>query len=208
MEDPKARESRLFEIASRQGGYFTAKQARKAGYSYRVQHYHRNRGHWMDIERGIFRLRNFPESEREDLIRWSLWSFNRQEIPQAVFSHETALAFHELGDFNPGRIHLTIPSTFRKAIPGGCIVHRGTLLSADIEEHAGFRVTVPIRSLVDAAKADVQRDHLLGAINDALSRGMVRRTVLQDRFKAEGLATILNQLNQGKPSPAVLKAVQ
>jgi len=46
--------------------------------------------------RGLSRLPDYPPGEREDLIRWSLWSHNRQGFSQAVVSHETALAVHEL----------------------------------------------------------------------------------------------------------------
>ncbi|MBI5244405.1 MAG: hypothetical protein HY922_12125 [Elusimicrobia bacterium] len=170
----KDNERRLYEIADDQGGYFTAKQARCAGYYNRLQHYHKETGDWEYIERGIYRLRNYPHSDREDLIRWSLWSFNRKGEPQAVFSHETALAFHEVGDFMPARIHITVPPTFRKKISGGCIVHKAILPATDVEQHAAFKVTTPLRSLFDAYVAHVEPDQLERAILDALSRGVVR----------------------------------
>ena len=83
------RKNKLFEIASQQAGYFTAKQAVQCGYSYRLQSYHKNQGTWLEVERGIFRLANYPDSPNEDLVRWSLWSFNRDGFSQAVGLRES-----------------------------------------------------------------------------------------------------------------------
>jgi len=181
----KDNERSLFEIANTQGGYFTAKQARSVGYYNRLQHYHRKTGDWELIERGIYRLRNYPNSDREDLIRWSLWSANRKGEPQAVFSHETALAFHEIGDFMPARIHITVPPGFRKKIAGGCIIHKAVLSVSDIERHAAFKVTTPLRSLFDAYVSHVEPDQLERGIIDAAGRGVIRMDqILEER--AEG----------------------
>ena len=80
---------KLFDIASGQEGYFTAKQAVDAGFSYRLHHYYKKEGYWLKIDCGVFRLANYPNSPYEDLVRISLWSRNRQDIPQAVFSRPT-----------------------------------------------------------------------------------------------------------------------
>ena len=70
--DPQENARTLYQIAVEQGGYFTASQALQAGYAYSQQHFHRQRGNWLQIERAIFRLRDFVPAEREDLILWSL----------------------------------------------------------------------------------------------------------------------------------------
>ena len=70
----------LYRIADAQGGYFTAAQALQVGYAYSQQHFHLRRGSWLRVDRGIFRLRDYPPGEREDLIRWSLWSRNQKGI--------------------------------------------------------------------------------------------------------------------------------
>jgi len=116
--DPQENARALYQIAAAQGGYFTAAQARRAGYAYSQQHFHLTRGNWVRIERGLFRLRDFPAGEREDLIRWSLWSRNQKGAPQAVVSHETALTIHELSDVMPDKIHLTVPRGFSQE--GAC----------------------------------------------------------------------------------------
>lgn len=176
--DPQENAQALYLIAAAQGGYFTAAQAREAGYSYRQQHYHRSRGNWLPIDRGLFRLRDFPPGEREDLIRWSLWSRDQKGAPQAVVSHETALTVHDLSDVMPERVHLTVPRGFRKSVPVGCILHFALLSEEEIEPRLGYSVTTPLRTLIDVADSVLSQEHLDVAVQEALKRGLVRRTVL------------------------------
>ena len=56
MRHPQENAQALYEIAAEQGGYFTAAQAREAGYAYSQQHYHSARGNWQRIDRGIRRI--------------------------------------------------------------------------------------------------------------------------------------------------------
>ncbi len=172
--DPRETERALIEIAKEQEGYFTAAQAISVGYSYRQQHHHKNHGNWEYIDHGVYRLRTYPESEHEDLIRWSLWSRNRRGESQATVSHETALAIHELGDVMPSRIHLILPPGFRKKIPGGCIPHKAVLRPDEIEHRRGFNVTTPLRTLLDVTDSPLSQDLLEGAVRDALERGVVQ----------------------------------
>jgi hypothetical protein len=194
-------EEKLYETASNQGGYFTTKQGRDAGYGYRLQSYHRLRGHWTAVDRGIFRLRRHPHSLREDLIRLSLWSFNRKGKPQIVFSHQTALSFHEIGDFMPGKIHFTVSPRFRKKIPAGCVVHRG--MPGDFEAHSGFLVTMPLRSVVDCIEADIEPGQVAQSLLDAMKRGMIRIPDLRSKAlspKAKAFLEeqdIWNRVNNG-----------
>jgi len=173
--DSRDNAQRLFDIAVGQGGLFTARQAREAGYYYRLQTYHRQVGTWMSEGRGIFRLRNYPyEHPHEDLIKWSLWSHDRKGVPQIVFSDLTALAYYNLGDFNPAKLHVTVPASFRKRFPEGFVVRRGMVMPGDYRENSGFRVTTPRRTCIDALQANAyDDDHLYRALVDAVSRGLV-----------------------------------
>ncbi len=176
--DPRDTERHLVAIASEQGGYFTAKQALSVGYTYRQQHFHRERGNWLLIDRGLFRLRDYPSSPHEDLIRWAFWSRDRKGKIQAVVSHESALAFHDLSDVMPAKLHLTVPSGFRKHAPGACVLHYRNLEEQDIERHEGFCVTTPLRTVLDVAEGDLSPEHLVKALHDALNRGLIRRKQL------------------------------
>jgi predicted transcriptional regulator of viral defense system len=166
---------RLLAIAVTQSGYFTAAQALDAGYSYPAQGYHAKRANWLRVDRGIYRFPEWPTGPRDDLVRWSLWSRGR-----AVVSHETALSVHELGDVDPARVHLTAPPNFRQKNPG-VVIHRADLATRDVEEHEGFRVTTPLRSLLDVAAGELDLDQLGQAIAEALARGMTTRRALLDR---------------------------
>lgn len=168
----------LHTLASSQAGYFTARQALAVGYAYPEQHYHVTRGNWERVTRGIFRLHDYPLAEREDLIVLSLMSHDRSGQPQAVFSHETALALHDLSDVNPARIHVTVPPGFRRRLPSGIVVHRGVVPTEDWEEREGYRVTTPLRTLTDIAKAPASWPSLQQAVRDALRRGLLRRRQL------------------------------
>lgn len=177
--DPQENLQQLYSLAEAQGGYFTAAQAQQAGYTYSQQHFHVARGTWLRVERGIFRLRNFPPHEHEDLIRLTLWSRTQPGQPQGVASHETALALHALSDVLPARLHLTVPPGFRKPAPPGCVLHRATLAAVEIEARAGYRVTTPLRTLLDVADSPLSQEHLDQAVTQALERGMVHRTALE-----------------------------
>jgi predicted transcriptional regulator of viral defense system len=178
-QDPQENARALYQIAAAQGGYFTAAQARQAGYAYSQQHFHISRGNWLKIDRGLFRLRDFPPGEREDLISWSLWSRNRKSVPQAVVSHDTALTVHELSDAMPALVHLTVPPGFRKRVPSGCVLHKAVLIPGEIESRTGYQVTTPLRTLLDVADSPLSQEHLNRAVRDALERGLVRRRLLE-----------------------------
>lgn len=189
--DPRETERALIEIAKEQEGYFTATQALSVGYTYRQQHHHKTRGNWLYIDHGVYRLRGYPESEHEDLIRWSLWSRNRRGEFQVTVSHETALALHELGDAMPSKTHLTVPPGFRKKASGGCILHKADLRLDDIEHRRGFNVTTPLRTLLDIADSPLSQDLLEGAVRDALRRGVVRnKQLLSDELSEESKAKL------------------
>src|SRR5574341_50110 len=133
---------RLYEFAVSQGGYFTAAQARAAGYPKQLQHYHATRGNWVREDRGIYRLWEWPRSGYEDFVFWTLWSGG-----VAVVSHQSAMAVHDISDLMPAWIHLTVPKGFRKRAPEGIVLHRVDLSVHESEQREGFRVTTPLRTL-------------------------------------------------------------
>jgi hypothetical protein len=63
--------TRLCETGQGQQGFFTTKQAKAAGYAENTHPYHVQAGNWVRENRGIYRLANFPESKRPDLMLWS-----------------------------------------------------------------------------------------------------------------------------------------
>ncbi len=89
-------------------------QAKAAGLAENTHPYHVQVNNWIREHRGIYRLAMFPVAEHPDLVKWSLWSRNRNEITEGVYSHQTSLGFFELSDLNPAKLHLTVPTRFRR----------------------------------------------------------------------------------------------
>lgn len=166
--DQQEARRRLYEYAVAQGGYFTATQARIAGYPKQLQYYHVRRGNWVREDRGIYRLWEWPRSPHDDLIRWTLWSRGA-----AVISHQSAMAVHDISDLMPATISMTVPPGFRKRTPLGLVLYRGRLGPHEIEQREGFRVTTPVRSLVDAARVALDPERLSAGIRDAIRKELV-----------------------------------
>lgn len=183
--DPALLRRELMTVAARQAGYFTAAQALEVGYAYQAQKYHADRGNWERVRRGIFRIPSWPAREDDAYVLWTLWSGAR-----AVLSHETALAAHDLGDANPARVHLTVPSGFRAAGPA-LVLHYADLDPADIEDREGYRVTTAERTLLDVASGDLPQEQVEAAITDAVSRRLVRPRRLRARSDEFGVRAAL-----------------
>ncbi len=173
-----ASERALTTLAASQGGYFTSKQAAAIGYTAPKRNYHVHAGNWVRERRGIFRLSTQPLPARPDLILWWLWSRNRQEQPQGVYSHQTALSLHELTDVMPSRLHMTVPKTFRRsaAIPKSIVLHISDLTLSDIEQIDGVPATRALRTLIDVAASDaVPLQDLQLAFAEATRSGKITR---------------------------------
>ncbi|MBY0527143.1 MAG: type IV toxin-antitoxin system AbiEi family antitoxin domain-containing protein [Gemmataceae bacterium] len=192
----------LFATALWQGGYFTAKQARQAGYGYSHLDYHVSTGNFERVDHGLYRLTAIPAGEHDDFRRLALWSRNQKDVPQAVVSHESALVLHELSELLPNAIHLTVPVTFRKPPPRGCVLHKRAVSPPDVEEREGFYVTTPLRTLLDASLGAVSTEQLEKAVSEAISRGLVRRGKLLEKARrhrqARRLRLVLGDTNGEK----------
>ncbi len=180
---PDANHSRdhdhLFAIAQGQNGFFTAKQAEAAGFQRRNHSYHVRAGNWAREGRGIFRLKQFPMSDEADLVLWSLWSRDRADRPTGVYSHETALRIYDLSDLMPAKIHMTVPKAFRRnaPVPGVLVLHRAHLEPVEVEERHGYRVTRPIKTLLDLIEAGTLPEEILrSAFAEASQKGLITQS--------------------------------
>ena len=169
---------RLFAIASEQGGYFSAAQAKEVGYSYQAQSHHVQAGNWYRVDRALFRLAEWVPEVHDELARWTLWSKDR-----AVVAHEPALSVHSVGDFESGRVHLTVPPGFTMSDPA-VVLHEADLDDLDIVEHTGYRVTSVARSLIDVAATSPDEELLAAAVDDARRAGLVVLRPLVERAEA------------------------
>src|SRR6202521_5957198 len=185
-KERKEAAKRLYEIAEVQQGFFTTKQAKAAGFAENTHPYHVHAGNWIREHRGIYRLASFPLGERPDLMLWSLWSRNRGEAAQGVYSHQTALSLHDLSDVMPAKLHMTVPRSFRRnsEIPRVLVLHFADLPQSDLGAVHGVHVTKPIRTILDLLEdGDVPLEILRQALREGLRRGLIRRSEIADARK-------------------------
>lgn len=174
----------LFATATEQAGYFTAAQARAAGYSWPLLSYHAKRGRFVRVARGLYRLRDYPSSPREELI--AAWL---RLAPDAAISHDSALDVLDLSDIIPGSIHLTVPRARRRlARQSGVSTHTTTrpLGSADVFTREGLRMTTPARTIVDVAESGAAPEQVIEAIRQAIERGLTTPARLRAAARSRG----------------------
>jgi predicted transcriptional regulator of viral defense system len=187
----------LFDMAEGQQGYFTAKQAMDVGYLLGSQAHHVKAGNWVRVERGIYRLARFPQSSEEQLVIYALWSRNRAGETEGVYSHQTALSIHELSDANPTKLHITVPTTFRRRakLPKILVLHRASLNEKDIEQRQGFAVTRPLRAIADLVAAEsVSRDIVEQALTEGRQRGLLSVREVAELRRQENLPNWFDDL--------------
>jgi predicted transcriptional regulator of viral defense system len=187
---------RLYETAGSQQGFFTTKQAIRAGIAEKTHTYHIKVGNWIREHRGIYRLARFPTTDRPDLMLWYLWSQNRQEVPEGTYSHDTALTLHELSDIMPSKLHMTVPKHFRRnsRIPEILVLHRADLSDADIQDMHGVRATRPLRTILDLLQTGyVDRDIIQQAVDEAMRRGLITKKQI-DSLPHDGIQGSLREL--------------
>jgi predicted transcriptional regulator of viral defense system len=163
----------LFEIAASQGGHFTTAQARACGYSWALLSHHAANGRFVRARRGLYRLRQYPSSPREEVM--AAWLAAGSD---AVASHESALDLLGLADIIPDSIHLTIPRAKRGRRPApGVTLHTALQPPTDKEvvTRDGIRITSPARTILDAAQSGVAPDQVTQAVRQALDRGLATR---------------------------------
>lgn len=192
MVEQRDARRQLYERAYRQAGFFTAAQARDAGYSPQSQKYHADRGNWQRVERGLYRLAEWPSDEPDSYTRWSVWSHG-----SGIISHDSAAAVHGIGDLDPQAVHLTLPSVTRARRPG-VIFHVGELPAGDVEQRETFRVTTPTRTILDLADSPITQEQFTELLADALDRALMTRSELTrraDDFGSRAALRIERSLN-------------
>jgi predicted transcriptional regulator of viral defense system len=185
-KERKRTAKRLYEIAEAQQGFFTTKQAKAAGFAENTHPYHVQAGNWIREHRGIYRLASFPRGERPDLMLWSLWSRNRGEVSQGIYSHQTALSLYDLSDVMPAKLHMTVPKSFRRnsEIPRVLVLHFADLRQSDIGAVHGVRVTKPMRTILDLLESwEIPPATLRQVLRGALRRGLIRRSEIAETRK-------------------------
>jgi hypothetical protein len=163
-------DDRLREVAITQSGYFTIAQALEAGFTSAAQLEIHERVE--PCAEGVYRFILHPPSEHEDLVVTWL-----QTEKQGVFSHDTALALHELSDILPVRQHVTVPLGWKPiegmALSPNTVVHYGLITDEEKSWMGPIPFTKPLRTLVDCIDDALPPDIIDQALSDAHRRGML-----------------------------------
>ena len=171
---------KLYELAARQAGYFTTAQARQAGFSRRQLAYYAQTRRFERVRRGVYRLARFPASPHEDLfIAWL------EAGPQAVVSHESALALYDLADILPAEIHLIISRTASRR-RDGLRLHTHRLAPEDVIWYAGLPVTSVPRTIADVASSGLADELVIQAVGQAIQKGLATVESLLDMAERRG----------------------
>ena len=173
--------NRLNELASGQAGYFTAKDASEVGFSLPLLQHHLDAGRLERSRRGVFRLVSFPATEEEGFVPAWLWS--RRE---GTFSHDTALQIHQLSDALPSKLHVTVPTHWKKRrirVPRDIVLYYDDLADDDREWRGPIQVTTPLRTVVDCSVDAVATDLVEQAIRQGVRRRMFTRQSLKQSMR-------------------------
>ncbi len=173
----------LYLVAEGQRGYFTTRQARVVGISNRLLTHWVKAGRFHRVAHGIYRLRDFPATAREELAVPLLWAG-----PGSVLSYETALEFYGLGDVLPSTTHLTVPTSFRPRPHPGLTLHHDPLATDDVARRDDLRLTTVERTLVDCFHWGTDRDQLILAARQAIDRGLMDSRRLHAAVDDAGIA--------------------
>lgn len=163
---------RIWDVANRQAGYVTTRQANELAISNQLLSYHARPGGQLEpIRRGLYRLRRYPPSENETTFAGWL-SFGRRL--DAVISHESAAELHDLGDLIPDTLHLTAARRHTGRRPSvGVQLHfttDGVPVNERTRRHA-MPVTSVERTIVDLVRAGVTEQTEL-VVSQALRRDL------------------------------------
>jgi predicted transcriptional regulator of viral defense system len=175
--------TRLAELAADNYGYITTDQAIAEGLSPQRLLELARRGQIERRDTALYRVPLIPSTPLDPYREATLWPRGAK----AVVSHDTALDLYDLGDVNPGKIHITVPRAHRprRPVPAQLRLHREDLRDDEVTLHEG----IPI---VTAGKA-IRQARLLGPtlLGPAIEEGQ-RRGLFSDaeatRLQSEVLA--------------------
>jgi predicted transcriptional regulator of viral defense system len=178
--DTKPDYDQLYDFIEEQAGYFTAAQARRAGFSWERLSNTVKSGKFQRITAGVYRLVHFPHSAHEDLfVAWLATG------PDSAISHDSALAFYELSDVLPGEVHVIVhrsASRRRKAIR----LHTNQLAPDEIIMRGGLQITTVARTIADVASSGLAEEQVIQAIQESIQRGLVSRQELLTQAERKG----------------------
>jgi len=183
----------LYDVAENQAGYFTAAQAREAGFTWERLSYYVTTGKFYRIQRGIYRLVQFPASPYEDLFVACL-----KTGPDAVISHDSALYLYRLSDVLPSEIHVIMPRTGSRRRKG-IRLHTNRTKTDEVTRREGLPITSVARTIIDGIVSGLAEEQIRQAVRKAIRQGLVNKEELLSmaaRYGGRVLHIIKNSLSE------------
>jgi predicted transcriptional regulator of viral defense system len=172
----------LGDIAREQAGYVSAAQAVESGLATHDLVRLAAQNDLRRVARGVYALPGvFPGPREPAIAAWLRLAGSHLPWipgePAAVASHTTAATLRQLGTFHDEVPTFTVAKRRNQPSDGSLQVHVTRLDPADWEwmdlpEGIRLAVTTPARTIVDLGWAGNDHDHVLDAIDDALSTGV------------------------------------
>lgn len=190
----------LADLARRQRGLVTLRQARALGLDERTVQRHVLRYGWERTHRGTYALPGSARSFERDVAAALLTAG-----PRAAASHGTAATLLGLRRAQSRPLSLVVPVDRRAPALRGVRTHRSrTLLTADVIRIAGLQVTTASRTLCDLAALEETRLRELTAVALQSQVASIERIAATSRrlgrhTGAANLRAVLEQL-QGSSS--------
>lgn len=180
----------LLELASSQGGFFTAAQAATCGINSTNHTYHVQRGHWQRWQRGIYRFVSLPLPSHPDLYALALFLRGRDQELQGTFGLETAAMLHEIGDFMPSKPQVIVfPGFERSHDTSNFSIRLSPVPREDWEWYDGLPVTTPLRTVLDLINATgIETSATKAAFMDARRRGLITSNQVKTGAGSSGSA--------------------
>ncbi len=157
----------LRRLAASQDGYFTTEQALGLGFEHSSVQANIAVGDWCTVERNLYRLADWPHSDLEQFAMWCAWFGG-----DAVISHQSAAELHGFGHLHPQFVHVSAYTNLRLT-DTRLAVHRLQLSARDFESTGTFRITTPVRTVLDLAAGGISQITLDEVVGDAVAIGRV-----------------------------------
>lgn len=163
---------KVVDVAIRQHGCVTTRQAREVGVSRQALRNMAERGNLERVSRGVYRVSSLPSSKYSGYMEAVLWPSGET----GVISYQSALSLYDLSDVSPAKIHITLPKGYRirrRDIPERFKVHHADLTDQEVRQVEGVPVTTVKRTLRDCHATHLGSRLLRQAIEDARREGYV-----------------------------------
>ncbi len=167
---------KLQKIAASQAGYFTTRQAKDAGFTRDLLVYHTKQNHWLKVDRGIYRLPDYPDSLESEFVRWTLWVVGYRPERVVAVSHNSALFYYGLAASKSDAVHLTVPHLKYKQEKTGCVFHFSALDEDEVVQRSGYNLTTVVRTLQDMKPDLLLRCQWEDAVGKAQAARLISQT--------------------------------